>query len=236
MIKMVYRFLLVFALIGFQFIHSQETEQNIPESVEIIDNHLDKFFTDEDDIVVFHEKESEIIHRDIYFIKANKNQPYHILLSCGMSALPMNVPPDTESAEYAELMFLLPKEWNLNYESFEDEKNYWPVRIMKEIMIQPHEGKSWYGFGHTFGFDDGEEFTDGIGFNSVMLAYSTELKENFTTLLTADGKQIQIYTLIPLYKEELAYKRKYGVRKLLERFDKFGIKEIVKIGRRNVCR
>lgn len=64
---------------------------NAPNSVEIVDKHLDEFFDEDADIVVFDEIESEIIHRDIYFIKATEDRPYHILLSCGMSALPMAV-------------------------------------------------------------------------------------------------------------------------------------------------
>lgn len=34
----------------------------------------------------------------------------------------MNVPKDIESSEYVEIMILLPKEWNLEHDSFSDEK------------------------------------------------------------------------------------------------------------------
>lgn len=210
--------------------------KKVPNSVEIVDNHLDHFFDENEDIVVFDEIESEIIHRDIFFIKANQDRPYHILLSCGMSALPMNVPKDTESSEYVEIMILLPKEWNLEYDSFSDEKNYWPIRIMKEIMMSPHENKTWFGFGHTFGYEEDDEFAEGVGFNSVMLAHSMELSEDFTQIQLENEKVVDIYTLIPLYKEELEFKKKNGAYALLEHFDKFGIEEIVEIGRKNVCK
>lgn len=123
----------------------------VPNSVELIDKHLDQFFDENEDIVVFDEIESDVIHRDVYFVKANEDRPYHILLSCGMSALPMKVPSDIDSSPYAEVMILLPKEWNLDYDSFENERNYWPIRLMKEIMILPHPDETWLGFGHTFG-------------------------------------------------------------------------------------
>ncbi|MDQ8011683.1 MAG: suppressor of fused domain protein [Flavobacterium nitrogenifigens] len=210
--------------------------KKVPNSVEIVDNHLDHFFDENEDIVVFDEIESEIIHRDIFFIKANQDRPYHILLSCGMSALPMNVPKDTESSEYVEIMILLPKEWNLEYASFSDEKNYWPIRIMKEIMMSPHENKTWFGFGHTFGYEEDDEFAEGVGFNSVMLAHSMELSDAFTQIQLENEKVVDIYTLIPLYKEELEFKKKNGAYALLEHFDKFGIEEIVEIGRKNVCK
>lgn len=210
--------------------------KKVPNSVEIVDNHLDYFFDENEDIVVFDEIESEIIHRDIFFIKANQDRPYHILLSCGMSALPMNVPKDTESSEYVEIMILLPKEWNLEYDSFSDEKNYWPIRIMKEIMMSPHENKTWFGFGHTFGYEEDDEFAEGVGFNSLMLAHSMELSYDFTQIQLENEKVVDIYTLIPLYKEELEFKKKNGAYALLEHFDKFGIEEIVEIGRKNVCK
>ncbi|MEN2416221.1 suppressor of fused domain protein [Flavobacterium mesophilum] len=210
--------------------------KKVPNSVEIVDNHLDHFFDENEDIVVFDEIESEIIHRDIFFIKANQDRPYHILLSCGMSALPMDVPKDTESSEYVEIMILLPKEWNLEYDSFSDEKNYWPIRIMKEIMMSPHENKTWFGFGHTFGYEEDDEFAEGVGFNSVMLAHSMELSDDFTQIQLENEKVVDIYTLIPLYKEELEFKKKNGAYALLEHFDKFGIEEIVEIGRKNVCK
>ncbi len=210
--------------------------KDIPNSVEIIDSHLDHFFDDNADIVVLDEIESELIHRDIYFIKATEDRPFHILLSCGMSAIPMKIPEDIESSELAEVMILLPKEWNLDYESFSDELNYWPIRIMKELMLLPHQNKTWLGFGHTFGHEDDEEFTEGVGFNSVMLAYSMELSADFTQIELENSELIDIYTLIPLYKEELEFKKQNSAYDLLERFDKFEIEEILNVGRKNVCK
>lgn len=207
----------------------------VPNSVEIIDNHLDQFFDENEDILVFDEIESEIIHRDIFFIKATEERPYHILLSCGMSALPMKVPEDIESSEFAEVMILLPKEWSLEYESFSDERNYWPIRIMKQLMLLPHPNKNWLGFGHTFVHEDDDEFAEGIGFNSVMLANSMELSSDFMEIELENDKVIDIYTLIPLYKEELEFKKQNNAYDLLKKFDKFGIEEVVKIGRKNVC-
>ncbi|WP_196887283.1 suppressor of fused domain protein [Aureivirga sp. CE67] len=210
--------------------------KKVPNSVEIVDNHLDLFFEKDADIKVFDEIKSKTIHRDIYFIKATDDRPYHILLSCGMSALPMAIPEGIESSEFVETMILLPKDWNLEYESFNDEKNYWPIRIMKEIMMLPHKNKTWFGYGHTYGLEEEEEFAEGIGFNSIMLAYSIELSDDFTQIELENGKVVDIYTLIPLYKEELEFKKEYGATALLERFDKFEIEEIVEIGRKNVCK
>lgn len=210
-------------------------KNSVPNSVELIDSHLDQFFDEDEDILVFDEIESKVIHRDVFFVKANQNRPYHILLSCGMSALPMKVPEDVDSSPYAEVMILLPKEWNLNYDSFDDERNYWPIRLMKELMMLPHPDETWLGFGHTLGHEEDEEFAEGIGFNAVMLAYSIELSDDFTQIELDDEEVVTIYTLIPLYKEELEFKKQNGATALLERFDQYGVDEIVKVGRKNVC-
>ncbi len=207
-------------------------KNSVPNSVELIDKHLDQFFDENDDIVVFDEIESDVIHRDVYFVKANEDRPYHILLSCGMSALPMKIPEDIDSSPYAEVMILLPKEWNLEYDSFKDERNYWPIRLIKEIMILPHPDETWLGFGHTFAH---EEFAERIGFNSVMLANSMELPDDFTQIELDNDEFVTIFTLIPLYKEELEFKKQNGATALLERFDQFGVEEIVKVGRPNIC-
>ena len=210
-------------------------KNSVPNSVELIDKHLDQFFDENDDIVVFDEIESDVIHRDVYFVKANEDRPYHILLSCGMSALPMKIPEDIDSSPYAEVMILLPKEWNLEYDSFKYERNYWPIRLMKEIMILPHPDETWLGFGHTFAHEDDEEFAERIGFNSVMLANSMELPDHFTQIELDNDEFVTIFTLIPLYKEKLEFKKQNGATALLERFDQFGIEEIVKVGRPNIC-
>lgn len=236
--KKYFNFVILILVSGLTYGQDNDKKMNkkIPNSVQIIDEHLNEFFEEDADIVVFDEKESEIIHRDIYFIKASEDLPYHILLSCGMSALPMKVPKGIKSLELAEVMILLPKEWNLDYESFNDEHNYWPIRIMKELMMLPHANKTWLGFGHTYSHEGGNEFAEGIGFNSVMLAHSMELSSDFTHIELENGKVVTIYTLIPLYREELEFKEQNGASALLKKFSKFGIGEVVQVGRKNVCK
>ena len=207
--------------------------KQIPNSVELINSHLDEFFDKSAEIIVLDEIKSEIIHSDIYIIKANNDRPFNILLSCGMSALPMNVPDDIDASQYAEVMMLLPKNWNLNYDSFNDERNYWPFRILKELTKLPHENETWLGYGHTY--DNDEEFAKGIGFCSVILINSMELSQDFTRIELED-KVIEVFSIIPLYKEEVEYKKKYGRQKLFEKFEEFRIEEVVEIGRINTCK
>jgi hypothetical protein len=221
-------------------LHAQKTEkkmkETIPNSFEIISDHIDEFFDDSNEIIVLDEVESELIVSNVYLIKANDKRPYHILLSCGMSALPMSVPKSIESSKFVEVVMLLPKEWIFSPESFDDEKYYWPVRIIKEISRLPHKNKTWLGINHTYSAEDRPDFAPGIGLNSVILTKSKILLNDFTNIETEDNAVVQIYSLIPLYAEELEYKRKNGAQALLELLEKSNVTEVVNIGRQNVCK
>ncbi len=98
-------------------------QNNIPDSVEIIDKLLDNFF-DSEEILVLHENESEIIHSDIFIVKPAKDRNYNLLLTCGLSALLMKVPDDLDHLKFTEITILLPTHWKLKYDDFPDENNY----------------------------------------------------------------------------------------------------------------
>lgn len=206
-------------------------KNDIPNSVEIIDEHLEKFF-DSDEILVLHEIESEIIHSDIYIIKPSEDRNYNLLLTCGMSALPMKVPPELDHLKFAEITILLPKNWNLNYDDFADENNYWPIRALKQLSKYPHLNDTWLGYGHTVPL--GDTLNANHNFVSIILLESISLSEDFTYIETNE-KEIYFYAAIPIYKEELEYKLKHGTDKLLEIFEQYDIDEIIDINRKNVC-
>lgn len=61
------------------------------------------------------------------------------------------------------------------------------------------------------------------------------LSEDFTQIERKDDGFVTIYSLIPLFKEELEFKKDNGATALLELLDDYGVEEIVKNGRPNVC-
>ena len=209
------------------------TDQNdIPDSVEIISEHLESFFESEE-ILVLHENESEIIHSDIFIVKPNDDRNYNILLTCGLSALPMKVPDDLDHLKFAEVTMLLPTDWNLNYEDFADENNYWPIRALKQLSKYPHLYDIWLGYGHTIPLN--KVYKVNHKFDSIILLESISLSDDFTYIETED-KEIYFYSAIPIYKEELEYKLEHGTDKLISLFKQYDIDEIVDINRQNVCK
>lgn len=110
-----------------------------------------------------------------------------------------------------------------------------PIQAQNKVSIYAVRDKTWPGFSHTFTYQEDGAFAEGAGFNSVMLAYSTEVLDDFTKTELENNQAVSIYSLIPLYKEEPEFKNQNGAISLLELLDQYDVTEIVKIGRKNVC-
>lgn len=77
--------------------------------------------------LVFHEMNSDLVHVDVHWIKATDERPFHVLVTTGMSDLPMTVPPGAEEHRFLELAIALPPDWNMNQADWRDEDHYWPI-------------------------------------------------------------------------------------------------------------
>ncbi len=204
------------------------------EITDHIDQHLNKFF-DSEDIMVFHEIVSSKIHVDIYWVKPNKDRDYHLLLTSGMSSLPMNLPEGYDHLKYAEICTFLPKEWSMDQEDFKDENIYWPIRQLKTLARFPHLYDTWLGLGHTItNGNPPAPMSDNNLFTGSILLSPIILPEKFLTI-PSDDKTINVYLMIPLYEEEMNYKLKHGADDLIKQFDKFNVSDIIDIKRPNTC-
>ena len=200
-----------------------------------IGTHLSKFFKDED-VTFYPEIVSDKIHVDIYLISANMDRDYSILMTSGMSSLPMNVPDELKGLEYAEVIALLPKNWPYDQKNFETENFYMPIRQLKELARFAHLHNSWLGKEHTIpNGNRPQSMDDRNSFAGVILLQSRTLPEEFLSI-KKDTKTINIYLMIPLFQEEMDYKLKYGTDGLLSKFDIYGITEMIDISRKNTCK
>jgi hypothetical protein len=212
-------------------------EETIERVTQHIETHVGKIES------VFHEIVSDLVHLDVHWVKPSNQLPFHVLITSGMSDLPMKIPAEYEANPYAELCILLPADWPMGTaynqsmeEAFKDENNYWPIRWLKTIARFPHEYDTWLGYGHTI--PNGEEaapFSDSTKLGCMLLLPSVSLSEDFFSLKVNDEKVIDFYCLCPLYKSEMDFKLKKGVDALLDKFNKYGIRDIVDIGRKNTC-
>ena len=188
--------------------------------------------------MVFHEILSDDLHIDIHHVKSSFFRRREILVTSGMSALPMAAPADSRVPRFAEIVAVLPKGWPLTSEAFEDEDNYWPVRLMKTLARFPHASGSWLGVGHTLanGVSDAEiePYAPGTSLCAVALLPSTTLRKKAWVMKRSDGEEVHFLAAVPLHRAELQLKLDKGIDPLLALFDQHGVTDEIDARRASV--
>ena len=158
----------------------------------------------------------------------------NVLITKGMSRLPMNTPPEHEEYKYAELVMHMPKSWQLNLrEAGENDK--WPIEWMLRIANYPFGAHTFLG--GEYGVFANEEPPKRFAPNtelSCILAITSD--SNFARMNRSDGASTHFYSLFPLYTEERDFELEHGVQALLERFQRFKISRVIDPKRINVCK
>lgn len=209
--------------------------QQYPEHTEWIADHLDQFFK-EDEMTVFHEIPTLDLHLDVYVIKP-KNASFTILLTSGMSTLKMNVSEQVKNPEdlaFAELMMLIPRDIEFDQLYTGENKNDWIITILKRTAKFPHFYDTWLEIGHSIQAEaDMTSYSDDTDFVGALILPSVTFDEKFTEI-HKNGRKINIYSVFPLYKNELEYKIENGYNKLLDLLIKANGKEVLDVNRKNL--
>jgi hypothetical protein len=186
---------------------------------------------------VFHELISDQVHLDVHVIEPARGRDYYTLVTSGMSDRPMNAPAGAEAYRYAELLICLSRGWSMEHSTWEDERNYWPIRWLKILARLPHEYDTWLFTGHTVPHGDPPEpFAANTKLCCAMLAPPVLFGEEFRTLAVNEETTIHFLALLPLYREEVDFKLEEGFDALYERLEEAGVTELLNVRRRNVCR
>jgi hypothetical protein len=214
----------------FQNMHSYD------EHVECLDNHMSNYFKGAE-ISAFHEIISFDFHLDVYFIKP-QDRDYNILLTSGMSLYPMTVPDEIEHKDYrfAELMVLLPKDLNFEMLYTGKEKNSWIISMLKMTARFPHHHGTFIGIGHSIqAREDGTPYGEETDFVGCVILPSITLPEDFTEVKCGDNK-INIYSVFPVYKNELEYKVENKYSGFIDLLNKEKPREIIDNNRKNLIK
>lgn len=210
--------------------------------MEAIESHIHKYVGNSP--MIFHEIASDALHIDILHIPPSTDQPFHTLITMGMSALPMNVPEDFTGPDRAELVIILPQSWAIRAEAFEDDNNYWPVRGLKDLARLPANFKSFLSHFHTVpNGDPPKPFASGNKFVCWMVAPMSCFDDAFPNLTVKSGFlgrnsfSMRFMQIVPLYKEEMEFHLANGPEALLDRFEASDIDliDFCNPNRSNVC-
>ena len=123
----------------------------------------------------------------------------------------------------------LPKDWKIKKENFEDEKWYWPIRLLKTLARLPIASDTWLGFGHTM--DHEENFAENTKLCAAILAGSQGTEDGSEVCILPNGEEVNFYQVIPLYRDELEYKLSNDADALLDKMD--GISFVVNPNRQD---
>ena len=198
-----------------------------------IEQYLEKAFGPRESFVS-HELVSDIVHIDIYVLLPTDQDNRCILFSSGMSDLPMTMPPELlpeyAHLQRAELVMYLPGEWDIKNK---DDEWFWPIKLVSLLARLPHQFETWLGHGHSIpsGCDNAPYAKNTKLCGCVLYCFN----QPDNPIMASDGTDIQIYTIVPVYRQEMNYKLKNNADKLLAKLKKAGISETVNITRKNVC-
>ena len=208
---------------------------NGEECIEEISDHIERHIGPVS--MVYHELVSDTVHIDVHHVKPTTERPFHTLITSGMSDLPMCVPQESGATPYMEIMITLPANWEISEESFNDENWYWPVRQLKLLARFPHKYDSWFGWGHTIpNGNPAEPFSNNTKLSGIIIIPSITVPAEFRSLEIDKDKTIEFFSVVPLYDEEMNLKLNKGSDLLLDKFDKYGISDLVDENRRNVAK
>lgn len=194
------------------------------DSAEAVERHIQRHFGKI--AFVWHEMISDLVHIDVHVVEPTPERPFFTLVTSGMSDLPMTVPAGV--GPYAELLICLPPDWPFSADGQnEDEKAYWPIRLLKMVARLPHEYDTWIGVWHSVpNGDPAEPYADGTPFAGVLVAPMINHPEEARTITTAEGRQISLLALVPLHPAEIDLKVTEGTQALLDAFDRITVNEL----------
>lgn len=101
----------------------------------------------------------------------------------------------------------------------------------------PHKYATWFGFGHTIpNGDPALPYAPGTKLCGAIVLPPLTVPPEFRELRIDADKQVDFYSRVPLYREELDFKLRKGAVALLDKFDGKGINDLVEVDRTNVAR
>jgi len=192
---------------------------------EIIDGAIAEYFGNFDN--VFHEIVSDTIHIDVAIIEPNENKDYYTLATFGVGAKKMNF---NDAYNRMELLIHLPKNWQVKSN---EEKWYWPIRLLKTLGRFPFGENTWLGQGHTIQYEEG--FIEGTDFAGVILDRALGNDGKYPLVYTEKGEQVHFLQVIPIYRTEMDFKiSSEKAEDLLVLLPKVGHDYLVDVNRKNV--
>ncbi|MFU1992785.1 hypothetical protein CN918_03905 [Priestia megaterium] len=168
----------------------------------------------------------------IHIIPPSVNKDFVTLVTTGMSDEPMDYSDEERTFKYAELLLKLPSSWVVEKDNMKDPNHYWPFGWLRNVAHIPHLYDGWLEEGVILpNGEPPQPFASNTKLSCVMICRPQE--SGLANVHTRD-KDINMYTLVPIYEEERKLALEKGYEYLLERMNEKGITDVLDINRINV--
>jgi hypothetical protein len=156
------------------------------------------------------------IRADVAVITPSRERPWYALITVGMGAFVMDVPPDLIDCELerAELMICLPSNWHIP--GLRNEWR-WPLDWLRALAHIPAGKETWLGWGHVVPLE--EYVSEQAKFSGMLLIDPPAYEREAGYCDMPDGSIVNIYQMLPLFEDELQYRRVNGTDALLALFE-----------------
>jgi len=205
-----------------------------PETMELITSHIRENIGEVS--FVLEERESSLVHIGLHVVSPTENANFYTVVTSGMSDKPMAVPAFAPVFKYAELLICLPPWWPFTMEGLAKEETYWPIKLIKDLARYPHQHDTWLCYGHTVpNGDPPKPFAPNTRMSAAILSVPLLFGQKLWRLTASPDKEINFFSVIPIYKEEREFAMSNESDDLLDLLNDNGVTELLDIGRRNEC-
>lgn len=170
---------------------------------------------------------------DVLYFSGEK---YDALVTNGMRAMVMSVPPVLEEYKQAELMMFIDKSF-APPEDGGKEDNGWLIKLITDLALYPKQMNTYLGWGHIVGNgEDLESYDTSVAYCGA-LVYPPMVQEQFAFYrYNEKDRNIFIYNVMPLFKEELKFIQEHSSDQFINLMSQMGISQVIYPNRSNVIK
>lgn len=171
---------------------------------------------------------------DILYFSGEK---YDAIVTNGMRAMVMSVPPELEDYKQAELMMFIDKSFRLSEGGIQREESAWLITLLTDLALYPKQTNAYLGWGHIVGNGEELEAYDASVAYCGALIYPPMVQEDVTFYRYIEkDRNIFIYNVMPLFKDELRFIQEHASDQFVNLMSEMGVNQVVKPTRLNVIK
>lgn len=167
---------------------------------------------------LYRDYSSSGVHPDIAIIPPNIGKPFFTLVTMGLGAHKMKPPTNAPLKENevfpdrTELILTLDKSWPLEEKT---EEWYWPLHLLRDAAKRAAEKDSCFGALPAIEmpkhYDPLNKFM-----GALLVEPEVDISEDSSLCKLTDNSSVRFLQFIPLFREELRYRKDHGGERLFK--------------------